>query len=54
MNKQSLYFPDWEDTTKATAADGRKLLEWFTEASVNMIKGLEDTFHHLPGYGGKV
>jgi creatinine amidohydrolase len=40
----------WGDCTKATVEDGRKLLEWFTQATINMIKDLEDTFHHFPGY----
>jgi creatinine amidohydrolase len=39
----------WGDTTKATAADGGKLLEWFTRATVNMIGDIEDTFRHFPG-----
>jgi creatinine amidohydrolase len=40
----------WGDTTKATVADGEKFLEWFTKATVDMIKDLEDTFRHFPGY----
>ena len=37
----------WGDTTKATAADGEQLLKWFKQATVNMIKDIEDTFHHF-------
>jgi len=40
----------WGDTTKATAEDGRKYLDWFSKATVNMIRDLEDTYRHFPGY----
>jgi creatinine amidohydrolase len=40
----------WGDCTKATEAEGKKFLDWFTRATVNMIKDLEDTFGHWPRY----
>ncbi len=39
----------WGDSTKATAADGEKLFELFTRATVNMIGDIEVTFRHFPG-----
>ena len=39
----------WGDTTKATAADGKQLLDWFTKATINMIRDIEDTYRYFPG-----
>lgn len=40
----------WGDATKATVEDGKRFLDWFTAATINMIKDLEDTYAHWPRY----
>jgi hypothetical protein len=42
----------WErfvgETKEATASAGERFHEWLISATVNMIKGLDDTFRHFP------
>jgi creatinine amidohydrolase len=40
----------WGDATKATVADGQKFLKWFTKATVDMIRDIEDTYAKWPQY----